>query len=169
MTGFVAIAAAVLLLAGCTARGLSPPTSPPGTVAPPATVRTPTVPDAKTAASLLHVASVFNEEFGNNDDGPVYDRWDARSQAVISRAEYLRRHAECPTAPQAAAHVEIATPGPNGAWQVRYAIGGVQFTDYWFYVDHRWVFDLLLSNPHAVQLYRLSGPAYAAAVGCAGS
>ena len=40
--------------------------------------------------------------------------------------------------------------------------------DYWFYVRHRWVFDLVLSNPDAVRLYRMSPQRYAAAVGCAG-
>jgi hypothetical protein len=38
-------------------------------------------------------------------------------------------------------------------------IGGQQLTDYWFYVHRRWVFDLVLSNPDAVKLYRMSpGP-----------
>jgi hypothetical protein len=41
-------------------------------------------------------------------------------------------------------------------------------TGYWFYVRHRWVFDLVLSNPDAVWLYRMSPQRYAAAVGCAG-
>ena len=125
-------------------------------------------PDPATAAALVRIAQVFNTDFGRNDDGPVYDRWDARSQAVISRAEYIRRHAECATAPQAPAHVESAAPGPHGAWLVRYEIGGQQFTDYWFYTGGRWRFDLLLSNPAAARLYRLPAAQYAAAVGCTG-
>ena len=48
---------------------------------------------------------------------------------------------------------ESASPGdPQGAWLVRYDLGGQQLTDYWFYVSHRWVFDLVLSNPDAVRL-----------------
>jgi hypothetical protein len=39
---------------------------------------------------------------------------------------------------------------------VHYEIGGQQLTDYWFYVHRRWVFDLVLSNPDAVKLYRMS-------------
>jgi hypothetical protein len=35
-------------------------------------------------------------------------------------------------------------------------------------VRHHWVFDLVLSNPDAVRLYRMSPQRYAAAVGCAG-
>jgi len=50
---------------------------------------------------------------------------------------------------------------------VRYELGGQQLTDYWFYVNHRWVFDLVLSNPDAVRLYRMSPGQYIAAVGCA--
>jgi len=55
----------------------------------------------------------------------------------------------------------------GGAWLVDYEIGGQQLTDYWFYVHRRWVFDLVLSNPDAVKLYRMSPQQYAAAVGCA--
>jgi hypothetical protein len=50
---------------------------------------------------------------------------------------------------------------------VHYEIGGQQLTDYWFYVRHHWVFDLVLSSPDAVRLYRMSPAQYAAAVGCA--
>ena len=50
---------------------------------------------------------------------------------------------------------------------MRYEISGQQLTDYWFYVGHRWVFDLVLSNPDAARLYRMSSSRYAAAVGCA--
>jgi hypothetical protein len=50
---------------------------------------------------------------------------------------------------------------------VRYEISGVQLVDYWFYVHGRRVFDLVLSNPDAVRLYRMSPQQYVAAVGCA--
>jgi hypothetical protein len=124
--------------------------------------------DPHTAAALLRVARVFNDEYGRGDYGPVYDRWDARSQAIITRAEYVRRHRECPTAPQpGAAHVESASQGPRAAWLVRYEIGGYQLTDYWFYVHDRWVFDLILSNPDSARLYRLPARQYLAAEGCA--
>jgi hypothetical protein len=52
-------------------------------------------------------------------------------------------------------------------WLVKYEIGGEQLADYWFYVHHRWVFDLVLSNPDMVPLYRMSSAQYVAAVGCA--
>ena len=42
-------------------------------------------------------------------------------------------------------------------------IGGQQLTDYWFYVRHRWAFDLVLSNPDAVKLYRMSPQQYVVA------
>lgn len=124
-------------------------------------------PEPKTAHALMAVAQVFNDDYGRGRDGPVYDRWDARSKAVIGRAEYLRRHAECPTAPQQPATVESAAPGPHGTWLVRYRIGDQQFVDHWLYTAGRWQFDLLLSNPDAVRLYRLPGAQYVAAVGCA--
>lgn len=121
--------------------------------------------DPHTAAALLRIASVFNNDYDTGSYGPVYDRWDARSKAIISRASYIRRHAECPSAP-ATARVEGARPGPHGAWLVSYVIGGVQLTDYWFYSGGRWQFDLPLSNPSAVSLYEMPGKQYVAALGC---
>lgn len=166
----VAILLVAAALSSCsatpTAASLSPSPSPTGTLTPSAEVA-PT-PEAKTAAELKAVAQVFNDDYGRNDDGPVYDRWDAASQAIITRSEYVRRHQECPTAPQGQARVESATPGADGMWLVRYEIDGSQFTDYWHYVDGRWVFDLLRSNPHAAKLYRLPSAEYVAAIGCAG-
>lgn len=123
-------------------------------------------PDRRTAAALVRIAQVFNNDYDRNNDGPVWDRWDTRSQAVITRAEYIRRHRECATAPQGPARVTRAAPGPRGAWLVRYEIGGQQLTDYWYYTRRRWTFDLLLSNPDAARLYRLPFAKYAAQVGC---
>ncbi len=114
----------------------------------------------------MRVATVFNRDYADNRDGPVYDRWDRASQAVITRKSYLLRHRDCPTSPGAAV-VESAAPGPHGYWLVRYSIDGVQFVDYWTYQHGQWRFDLLRSNPSAVRLYRLPFAAYAAAVGCA--
>ncbi len=121
--------------------------------------------DPRTAAALVRIAQTFNNNYDRNDDGPVYDRWDARSQAIITRAEYIRRHAECATAPQSA-HVEDAIAGPRGTWLVHYEIDGQQLTDYWFYRHGRWQFDLLLSNPDAARLYRLPFAKYAIQIGC---
>lgn len=123
--------------------------------------------DPHTAAALLKIATVFNDDYDRGIYGPVYDRWDARSKALISRAEYIRRHTECPTSPTAA-HIESASPGPHGAWLVSYVISGAEarLTDYWFYVDGRWAFDLPLSNPSSVRLYKMSGSQYLAALGC---
>lgn len=148
--------AAVLVIAGCAGGGGAPAATP----APP--------PDPRTQAALLRIATAFNHDYDRGDYGPVYARWDARSRAIISGAEYIRRHRECPSPPQPASVTESAGPGPRGAWLVHYEIGGQQLTDYWFYVRRRWVFDLVLSNPDAVRLYRMSPQRYAAAVGCAG-
>src|SRR5215469_15381857 len=153
-----AVAAAVVgLMASCSAtaaqHGSSPATPPPR--------------DPHTVTALLKIATAFNDDYDNGVYGPVYDRWDARSKAIISRAEYIRRHTECPSAPTTA-HVESAQPGPHGAWLVSYVFSGAeaQLTDYWFYVEDRWVFDLLLSNHSSVSLYKLSGQQYVATLGC---
>src|SRR5258705_5051294 len=116
----------------------------------------PLPPDPRTAAALLKIATLFNNEYDRGDYGPVYARWDARSQAVITKAQYIKRHRDCPSAPHAAALVESATPGPHGAWVVDYEIGGQRLTDYWFYVHHRCVFHLALINPGSGTLYLIT-------------
>jgi len=89
-------------------------------------------------------------------------------QAIITRADYIARHEDCPGGSPALSQTESVSPrGPQGAWLVHYQIGGQQLTDYWFYVQRRWVFDLVLSNPDQVRLYRMSQSQYVAALGCA--
>ena len=46
--------------------------------------------DPQTAAALVTIATVFINDYGNGIYGPVYDRWDARSKAIITKAEYVR-------------------------------------------------------------------------------
>lgn len=121
--------------------------------------------DPETSAALLRIARTFNDDYARNHDGPVYARWDAASKAVISRAEYLARHRDCPIA-EGHVHTWHVTREAGGVWLVRYSIGGVQFTDTWYYVHGRFEFDLLKSNPSAVKLYRLSTAQYTKAVGC---
>jgi hypothetical protein len=123
-------------------------------------------PDPRTGPALLEIAAAFNHDYDSGDYGPVYARWDARSQAIITEADYVRRHEDCRSV-QPQSRTESASPGPHGAWLVRYEIGGQQLTDYWFYVRGRWVFDLVLSNPDMVPLYRMPPQQYVAAVGCA--
>lgn len=121
--------------------------------------------DPMTRHALLRIAVQFNRDYSANRVSAVYDRWDANSRSIIRRADYVRRHTECPT-PPGPAIVENASPSANGYWRVRYSISGLQFVDYWHYVNGRWRFSLALSNPDAVKLYRLPFVAYAAAVGC---
>ena len=149
-----AAAVTVLFVAGCGA----------GTGHPAASAA-PVSPDPHTASALLRIAAAFNHAYDTGDYGPVYSRWDARSQAIITGADYIQRHEECPGG-GALSRTESAQPGPRGAWLVQYEIGGQQLTDYWFYVGRRWMFDLVLSNPDMVPLYRLSPKQYVAAIGC---
>ena len=149
----IAVGAVALLAVGCTASAARPAAS----QAPP---------DPHTAVALLRIATVFNRDYDSGKYAPVYARWDARSQAIISESDYIRRHQDCPGARNAPSRTENASPGPHREWLVHYEIGGQQLTDYWFYVRHRWVFDLVLSNPDTVKLYRVPPQQYAAAIGC---
>ena len=151
----IAAAAVTLLAAACTASAARP-------AAPPTSAS----PDPHTAAALLKIATTFNQDYDGGKYAPVYARWDARSQAILSEADYIQRHKDCPGARNTPSRTESASPGPHGEWLVQYEIGGQQLTDYWFYVRHRWVFDLVLSNPDTVKLYRLPPQQYAAAIGC---
>jgi hypothetical protein len=148
------LAALAVLAAGCAAGSRAVTQSPAPTRDPHAT------------AALLRVATAFNNDYDRGDYGPVWDRWDARSQAIITRTDYIHRHTECPDSPQSV-RVEDARRGPGGAWIVDYEDGGVQLHDYWFYVAGRWVFDLVLSNPDSVKLYRLTPQQYLAELNCA--
>ena len=101
------LAAAACLTAGCSSasgRGAAHAVARP----PPA----PLPPDSRTASALLKIATAFNNDYDRGDYGPVYARWDARSQAVITRAQYVKRHQDCPSAPHAAASVAERHPGP---------------------------------------------------------
>lgn len=151
-----AAAAVAFFAAGCSAGTGHPAASP-----------VPLPPDRQTAAALLKIATAFNHDYDTGDYGPVYARWDARSHAIITRADYIKRHKDCPSSSHALSQTESADPGgPHGAWLVHYEIGGQQLIDYWFYVHRRWVFDLVLSNPDAVKPYRMSPQQYIAALGC---
>jgi hypothetical protein len=159
-TRALAVAAAVVVAAalatGCAAgtgsRGAGPRRLPP---------------DQRTAAALLKIATAFNNDYDRGDYGPVYARWDTRSQAIIARGDYIRRHQECPAGPQTSRTENASPGGRHGAWLVRYEIGGQQLTDYWFYTHRRWAFDLVLSNPQSVRLYRMPVREYLSFLGCA--
>lgn len=149
------LAALLILAAGCARPARHPAVVPPASA-----------PDPHTMTALLKIATLSNNDYDTGVYGPVWDRWDARSQAIIPRADYVQRHTDCPDSPQSVT-VEDASAGPGGAWIVDYESGGVQLRDYWFYVRGRWVFDLPLSNPDAVRLYKLTPQQYVAELGCA--
>jgi hypothetical protein len=76
----------------------------------------PLPPDPHTLAALLKFAAAFNHDYDTGDYGPVYTRWDARSQAIITRAEYLKRHKDCPSGSHVLSQTESVSPGgPYGA------------------------------------------------------
>jgi hypothetical protein len=155
----IAVALVAVLAVGCSSGAVPSAPSPPS--------QPPLLADLHSASALLEVAAAFNHAYDTGDYGYVYWRWDARSQAIITRADYIQRHKDCPSGSHALSRTESVSPGPHGVWLVHYEIGGQQLTDYWFYVHSRWVFDLVRSNPDAVKLYRMTPAQYAAALGCA--
>jgi hypothetical protein len=73
-------------------------------------------PDPHTAAALLKMATMFNHDYDTGKYGPVYARWDARSQAIITRTDYIQRHEHCSSGPPVLSQTESVSPGgPQGA------------------------------------------------------
>jgi hypothetical protein len=140
----------VIVLSGCSSSGLSNL-------------------EGDNSKTLITVAQNFNDDYRNGDFGSVYDRWDARSRAIISRANYILRHVECPNNPQSPTHVSGASQVANRQWLVRYTIGDSEFVDHWSYFQGRWQFDLIESNPDAMKLYELPFANYALEIGCVSS
>ena len=160
------LAAGALVLAGGVAGAAC---SSPGGQAGPATgaARPAAAPrDPRTKAALLRIARALNNDYQQNRDAAVYARWDGPSRAIISEATYVQRHHQCPNTPNVPVDTWGVSNGPGGAWLVHYSIEGQQFTDWWYYVRGRFVFDLARSNPSAVALYRASPAQYAKDVGC---
>src|SRR6516164_8800466 len=89
----------VLLASGCTDH--------------PAVSPAPLPTDPHTASALLKIATVFNHDHDTGNYAPVYARWDARSQAIITRADYIARHKDC-TGGSPALSQGTAMNGPVG-------------------------------------------------------
>ena len=83
-------------------------------------------PDPHTAPALLRIATVFNHDYDTGDYGPVYTRWDARSQAIITRADYIRRHRDCPSGSRTLSQDRERQPGTAWGMAGDYEIGGQQ-------------------------------------------
>ena len=138
-----AAATAVLLAAGCTAGGSHDAAAPGRSPAPlPA--------DPRTGASLLKIATAFNDEYQRR----------LRARLRPLGCPQPGRHppggvrppqSGVPQRTAAACQHEGDAPGQHGAWIVSYEIGGQQLTDYWFYANRRWVFDLVRT---LVPMYR---------------
>ena len=96
----ITVAAMVLFAGGCTARTAHPAASP-----------APLPPDPHTASALLTIAAAFNHDNDTGDYGSVYTRWDARSQAIITRADYIKRHKGCPSGSRTLSQTEGVRPG----------------------------------------------------------
>lgn len=122
--------------------------------------------ETENAKNLIHVAQKFNDDYRAGDFGSVYDRWNTQSMAIITRVDYVRRHVECPNNPQSPVHVLSASDRADGQWLVQYTVGDSKFIDYWSYLQSRWQFDLIKSNPDAVKLYKLPFADYALKLGC---
>lgn len=121
--------------------------------------------NSMTTAALQADAIIFNEDYHANIDGPVWSYWDPQSQAIISKQDFVTRHAHCNTAPGRAL-IGAVTPAGNGYYAVAVTIDGVALRDYWHLVGTTWRFSLAKSNPTSVALYQKSPASYYAALGC---
>ncbi|MBW4029768.1 MAG: hypothetical protein HIU57_03700 [Acidobacteria bacterium] len=122
--------------------------------------------EAATARGLVHVATQFEHDYQHNVDGPVWDRFDDASRALITRARYVQWHRSCPTSPVDATILN-ASPLSKGWWAVTYEISGVMLRDYWHRVAGQWRFSLVRSNPTSAVLYASTFANFARVNGCA--
>ncbi len=119
-----------------------------------------------TAAALTRVATQFNHDYQTNDVGPVWERFDDASRALITEVRYLRWHHECPASPGPATTLGV-TRAAGGWWIVEYSIGGVRLHDYWHRQHGAWRFSLVRSNPAAARAYESTFAHFALLNGCA--
>ena len=118
-----------------------------------------------TTTALQVRATTLNTDYARNADGPVWDLFDPRSQAIITRADYVDRHQHCPR-PGFAPRITGISTGPNGYEIVNETLSGTVLHDYWHLVGGQWRFNLARSNPSAVTLYREPRAKYFADLGC---
>jgi hypothetical protein len=136
------------------------PTTAVATTALPVTTTTQT----PTVAGLRAAAQVTLAAYAAGDWGSFWDQWDASSQALIPRDEYVRRKTACPGIVGQPITISSVAPAANGIWNVR-GRRGTSATTYQFrYGDGVWSY--VVTDPTVKAQLRESYDKYVARPGC---
>jgi hypothetical protein len=116
----IAVLAGTVLLTGCGHGGShakAAPTTIPATTTVTASTTTTTTQDPS-AVGLRAAAQVVLAAYSSGQWGVFWDHWDPASQALITRAEYIRRKTACPRITGVPISISAVQPGANGLWNV---------------------------------------------------
>jgi hypothetical protein len=100
----------------------------------------PATSQAAAAGGLKASAQAILTASAAGDWGTFWDHWDAASQALISRDEYLRRKQACPGTTGAPITVVSERPAANGIWTVRGRRGGSMIVYQFRYEHGQWTY-----------------------------
>jgi hypothetical protein len=129
-----------MILGGCGGSGhrqAAPKTA--GKTAASASPATTTTSLAPSADGVKAAAQVILAYDSGGQWGTFWDQWDPASQALISRAEYIRRKAACPGATGSPIKVlSVGAASSAGIWTVRGQRGGSQISYQFRYNQGRW-------------------------------
>jgi hypothetical protein len=134
----VVVVAVPTLLAGCGGGAKAKPPAATTTV-PSTRPATTTTTQAATAEGLRAAALVVLATYAGGNWGAFWDHWDAASQALITRAEYIRRKTACPGITGSITVVSLRSTS-TGIWNVVGRRGGSLITYQFRYEKGAWVY-----------------------------
>jgi hypothetical protein len=130
--------AVATVFGGCGGGGKAkalPATSTVASTVPPITTTT----QAQTADGLKAAALGVLATYAGGNWGAFWDHWDPASQALITRAEYIRRKTACPGTTGSITLVSLR-PGSNGIWNVHGRRGGSVISYQFRYHKGAWAY-----------------------------
>jgi hypothetical protein len=155
------------LLAGCGGGGHTKslsPAKPAAAAAAVSTVPAPAISQAAVSGGLKAAALAVLAAAATGDWGTFWDHWDAASQALIGRDEYLRRKQVCPGTTGAPITVVSEFPGANGIWTVRGRRGGSVILYQFRYERGQWAY--VVTDPSVKASLKATYEQYVARPGC---
>jgi hypothetical protein len=134
----VVLVAVPTLLGGCGGGGKAKPPATTTTVASTVPAVTTTT-QPQTAAGLKTAALVVLGTYAGGNWGAFWDQWDPASQALITRAEYIRRKTACPGVRGSITFVSLQSTA-TGIWNVVGRRGGSLISYQFRYDKGAWVY-----------------------------
>jgi hypothetical protein len=134
----VVLVAVPILLGGCGGGG-KPKAQLAATTVPSTVPPTTTTTQAPTATGLRAAALVVLATYSGGNWGAFWDHWDPASQALITRAEYIKRKTACPGVTGSITVVSLKSTA-SGIWNVVGRRGGSLITYQFRYDEGAWAY-----------------------------